>query len=53
MVYTPEKFTYNSPIPPGPSVTVKNPSARKPLCLFIEVFDVKNKNYVHRVGADK
>ena len=38
---------------PGPSVTVKNSSAINPLCLFNEVFDVKNKTANLRVGAAK
>ena len=50
MVSTPERFTDNSPIPPGPSVTIINPSAAKSLHLFTEVLDVKNKSAVRRVG---
>ena len=53
MVSTPEIFTENSLMSPGSYVTDKNPSARKSLCLFTEVFYVKNKTSVHRVGADK
>ena len=53
VVSTPEIFTKNSPMSPGPSVTFKNPSARKSIRLFTEVFDVKNKTVVRRVGADK
>ena len=43
-------FTDNSPISPGPSVTVINPSARKSLCLFNEVLDSRNKTAVLWVG---
>ena len=53
MVSTPNKFTENNPIPPCPYMTVKNTSARKWLCLFTEVLDVKKKTAVRRVGADK
>ena len=45
--------TENIPMPTDPSVTAKKPSAIKPLCLFNEVFDVKNKTALHRIGADK
>ena len=38
---------------PGPSVTVRNPSATKPLHIFTGVLYVKKKNYVRRVGAAK
>ena len=41
MVYTPEGFTYNSPIYPRTSTPVKKPSARKSLCMFINVLEVK------------
>ena len=44
MVSTPERFTDNIPMSPGPSVTVKNPSARTPLRLFTELLYVK-KNF--------
>ena len=50
---TPECFTVNSPTSHGPSVTVKNPSARKSLYLFTEFFYIKNKTTVRRVDADK
>ena len=41
MVSTPEIFTDNSPMSPGPPMIVKIFSARKSLCLFTEVLDVK------------
>ena len=53
MVTTPERFTENIPISPGPSVTVKNTIARISLRLFTELFYVKNKTSILRVGADK
>ena len=53
MVYTPEKFTYNSLMSPEPSVTVRNSSARKSPCLFNKVLGVKNKNDVSQVGDAK
>ena len=34
MISTTDKFTYNSPMSPGASVTVKNTSAGKLLCLL-------------------
>ena len=53
MVSTPERFTDNSKISSGPSMTVTNTSARKSLCLFTEVLGVKNKTALLQVGADK
>ena len=38
---------------PGPPMIVKNCSEIKPLCLFTEFLDVKNKTDVCQVGADK
>ena len=42
MVSTPEGFTNNS-ISPRPSTPVKKPSARKLLCVLINVLEVKKK----------
>ena len=53
MVSTSEGFTDNSLISYGPSVTVRNPSAKKLLRQFNEVLDVKQKTAVCRLGADK
>ena len=50
MISTNEIFTENSPMSPGPYVTVKNPSVRKSLRLFTEVLYVKKKTAVRRVG---
>ena len=43
MVLTPEGVTDDSPNVPMTSTPVKKPSARKSLCLFTNIFDVKNK----------
>ena len=51
LVYTTQIIKNNSPISPGPSKTIRNPSARKSLRLFTEFLDVKNKTAVHRLGA--
>ena len=51
MVSTPEGFTDNSPIPPIQYVTVKNPSAIKPLFQFLYTLEVKTKTAVRRVCA--
>ena len=40
MVSTPDRFTNNSPISPGPPMIVKKFSARKSLRLFTEVLDI-------------
>ena len=53
MVYTPEVFTNKSPISPMTSTQVKKPSARKSLCIFTNILDVKDKTAFRRVGADK
>ena len=53
MVYNPEEFTDNSPIYPRTSTPVKKPSARKSLCMFTNVLEVKKKTTYRRVGADK
>ena len=41
MVYTPKRFTDNSPISPMTSTPIKKPSARKSLCLFTNIFELK------------
>ena len=43
MVSTPEVFNVNSHISPITSSPVKKPSARKSLCIFTNVLDVKKK----------
>ena len=53
MVYTPDIFTNNSTMSPGPYVTTRKPSARKPLRLFTEVLDIKKKTSFRQVCAAK
>ena len=53
MVSTPEGFTDDSPISPMISTPIKKPSARKSLCLFTNIFEVKNKTATRHVGAAK
>ena len=53
MVYTTEGFTDDSPISPMKSIPVKKPRARKSLCLFTNILDVKKKTATCRVGAAK
>ena len=52
MVSTPEGFTNDSPISPMTSSPVKKTSARKSLCMFTNILDVKGTDY-RRVGAAK
>ena len=53
MVYTAEVFTDNSPISPMTPTPVKKPSARKSLCLFTTIFDVKKKTAIRQSRAIK
>ena len=53
MVSTPELFTYNSPMSPSQSVTVKNLSAIKSLRQFLDTFEVKPMTDVRRFYAAK
>ena len=53
MVSTIEEITDDSPSLPMTQTTVKKPSARKSLCLFTNIFDVKKKTAKRRVGAAK
>ena len=53
MVSTPEVFTNVSPISLMISTPVNKPRARKPLCLFTDILDVKKKTATHLVGASK
>ena len=53
MVSTPEGCTNNSLITPNPSVSTKNPNARKPLRKFTEALYVKHKTAVRKFGASK
>ena len=53
MVSTPEEVTDGSPIVPMKSTPVKKPSARKSLCLFTNILNVRNKTAKRRVVAAK
>ena len=53
MVLTPEEVAYDSPNVTITSTPVKKPSARKSLCLFTNICDVKNKTAKRRVGSTK
>ena len=53
MVSTPEEITYDSTNVAMTSTPVKKPSTRKSLCLFTNIFDVKNKTEKRHVGAEK
>ena len=53
MISTSEGLTDNNPMSRMTYVHVNTPSERKPLCQLYEVLDVKHKNTVSRLGADK
>ena len=53
MVSTQSGVTYDSPNVPMIPTTVNKPSTRKSLCLFTNIFDVKNKTAIRPVGAAK
>ena len=53
MFSTPERSTNNSTISPMTSTPDKNPIARKSLCLFTNILEVKNKTAYHQVRAAK
>ena len=53
MVYTPEVFNDNSTTSPMKKTPFNKPSARKPLCLFTTILDVKKKTAYLRFGAAK
>ena len=53
MVSTPELFTNNSLIYYMTPPTLKKPSARKSLCIFTNILDVKNKTAIRWFGAAK
>ena len=53
MVSTPEVFNDESPIYPMISTPVNKSSARKSLCLFTNILDVKKRTATRQVGADK
>ena len=53
MVFTTDGFTNNTPISPGPYVTVKNPRASKLLHQFSEVLDFKQNTAIRRLVSFK
>ena len=53
MVSTPEGFTDNIPLSPGPYLFSKNSIARKSLSQFIEVLDIEQNNAARRLSAVK
>ena len=53
MVSNPEGFTNNSPRYTMTPTAVNKPSARKSLCLFTKILDVKKKTSICRVGSAK
>ena len=53
MVYTTEGFTNNSPRSPTTSTPDKKPSAKKSLCLFTNILDVRKKTAIRSVGSVK
>ena len=53
MVSTPEGGTDNSPNVPMKSTPVNKTSARKSLCLFTNILDVKPKTVKQRIVAAK
>ena len=52
-VSTPEGFTNNSPRYPMTPTPFKKPIARKLLCFFTNILDVKKETAIRRVGPDK
>ena len=53
MVSTPEGGKYNSPNVPMTSTPLNKPSARKSLCLFTKILDVKPNTEKRRIVAAK
>ena len=51
MVSTPEEVIYDSPNVPMTPTLVKKTSARKSLCLFTNILNVKKKTAKRRIGA--
>ena len=52
MMSTPEGVIYDNPNEPMTSTPFKKPSARKSLCLFTHILNVKKKTAKIRVGAE-
>ena len=53
MFSTREGCNVNSPMTHNPSVSTKNPNARKSTCQFSETFDIKHKTDVYMLIAAK
>ena len=53
MMYTPEEVTDNITNAPMTSTPVKKPSARKSLCLFTKILNVRPKTAKRRIVATK
>ena len=53
MVYTPEEVTDVSASFHITQTTVNKPISTKSLCLFTNIFDVKNKTDIRRVESEK
>ena len=53
MLSTPERITDNSPNVPMTSTPFKKPSARKSLCIFSNILNVKPKTAERRIVAAK
>ena len=53
MIYSTKILTDNSPIYPMTPTPVKKQSARKSLCIFMNILDVKNKSAICRFGYTK
>ena len=49
----PEEVTYVSPSLHMTQTTAKEPSARKSLCLFTNIFDVENRTEIRHVESAK
>ena len=53
MVSNLDGFTYDSPVSPRQSMTVKNPSARKSIHQFLDALDIKPNTDVRSFCANK
>ena len=53
MVSTSEGFSNNSPRPPMTQLKLNKPIARKSLCLFTNLLDVKNRTTIRQVRDAK
>ena len=53
MIYTHKVSTNNIPRSPTTLTQFKKPSARKSMCIFTNILDVKKKTAILQVGAAK